>query len=77
MKVLSQALRLVVFVCLAAVLIAALPQIAVGLALAFLVPVWFLCTAVTSFPVPDVNEGCDIWLFPSVPVFLPRPPPIS
>jgi hypothetical protein len=49
MKVLPQTLRLVVFVCLAA-LIAALPQIAVSLALAFLVPVWFFFTAVTSFP---------------------------
>lgn len=75
MKVLSQT-RLVVFVCLA-VLIAALPQIAVSLALAFLVPVWFFFTAVTNFPVPDVNEGSDIRQFPSVPVFSPRPPPIS
>lgn len=77
MKVVRQTLRLVVFVCLAAVLIAAIAQTVVGLALAFLVPVWFFFTAVTSFPVPVVNEGCDIRPFPSVPVFSPRPPPIS
>jgi uncharacterized membrane protein len=76
MKVLHRMLRLVVLICIAA-LVAALPQIAIGLALAFLVPVWFFFTAVTSFAVPDVNERTDIWPFPSVPVFSPRPPPIN
>jgi hypothetical protein len=77
MNLLRHTLYLIVLICVAALLIVAVPQIAVGLALAFLTPVWFFFTAVTSFLVPDGNEGCDIRPFPFVPVFSPRPPPIS
>jgi hypothetical protein len=76
MKPLGHTLRLAVLVLLAALLLAALPQI-VGLALAFLIPIWFFFTAVTSSPAPDLHQRCDIRPFPFVPVFSPRPPPIS
>jgi hypothetical protein len=76
MKVLTQALRLVVLVCLAALLIAALPQAAVGLALALLVPEWFFFASVISAALPVVEDTCDIRPFPALPVFFPRPPPI-
>ena len=75
MKGLHQILRLAVLVCLAA-LIAALPQVAIGFALALLMAVWFFFATVFSAPIPVIDETRDIRSFPAVPVFSPRPPPI-
>lgn len=77
MKPLRHTLRLAALICVAALLIATLSQGTVGLVLAFLVPVWFFFVAVVSVPIPALNEARDIRLFPSLPVFSPRPPPIS
>jgi hypothetical protein len=70
-------LRLTLLVCLAALLIAMLPQVAVGLALALLVPIWFFIASVTSVFLPVIDGLPDTRPFPSLPVFSPRPPPIS
>jgi hypothetical protein len=70
-------LRLAVLICLLALLIAALPQVAIGLAFALLVPIWFLIDFVTAALLAEIDEFSEIRLFPSLPVFSPRPPPIS
>jgi hypothetical protein len=77
MKALVHTLRLAVLICLAALLLAALPQVGLVLALALLVPIWFLIDFVTAALLPEIDELSEIRLFPSLPVFSPRPPPIS
>ena len=70
-------LRFAVLTCLLALLIAALPQVAIGLALALLVPIWFFIDFVTAALLAEIDELSEIGLFPSLLVFSPRPPPIS
>jgi hypothetical protein len=77
MKALVHTLRLAVLILLAALLIAALPQIAFGLVLALLVPVWFFVAAVTAVLLVVIDELFEIRPFPCLAVFSPRPPPIS
>jgi len=77
MKALVHSLRLAVLICLAALLVAALPQVGFGLVLVLLVPVWFCIAAVTAVLLPAIDEHVEIRPFPSLPIFSPRPPPIS
>ena len=70
-----QMLRLVVLACVAAVLLAALPQVAVCLALTLLVPVRFFFATVISAPIAVFENTRDVRLFPDLPVLSPRPPP--
>ena len=77
MKALIHVLRLAILVCLAALLIAALPQVAFGLVLALLVPFWFFIAVITAVLSPVIDELFETRPFPCLPVFSPRPPPIT
>jgi hypothetical protein len=68
--------RLLTLICLAAVLLAALAPVTLGILFAFLIPFWFFFAAVVSFPVAIVDEDSRSPLFASLPIFSPRPPPI-
>ena len=48
--------RLLTLICLAAVLLAALAPVTLGILFAFLIPFWFFFAAVVSFPVAIVDE---------------------
>jgi hypothetical protein len=75
MKALTLALRLAILIC-AALLIATLPYVALGLALALLAPLWFVVATVNVF-VPVLDEISEIPECPYLCVLSPRPPPIS
>ena len=68
--------RFFALICLAAILLAALAPVTLGILFAFLIPFWFFFAAVVSFPVAIVDEDSGSPLFASLPIFSPRPPPI-
>jgi hypothetical protein len=69
--------RLLALICLAAILFAAVIEIVPGLLLVFLIPVWFFFAAVVSVPIASAHEGCASPVHTPLPIFSPRPPPIS
>jgi hypothetical protein len=68
--------RLLALISLAAILIAAVSPITLGIFLAFFIPVWFFFAAVVSVPIASADEGSTSPLFIFLPSFSPRPPPI-
>jgi hypothetical protein len=68
--------RFLAFLCLAAILLAALSPLTPALLFAFLIPAWFFFAAVISFLLAVAAEICATPLFAFLPSFSPRPPPI-
>ena len=68
--------RFLAFLCLAAILLAALSSVTPALLFAFLIPVWFFCATVISFLLAVAAVICPKPLFALLPNFSPRPPPI-
>ena len=77
MKAVQHARRLIVLLCLAAVLLALLASAANGLPFAILAPLWFFVAAIVGVPLRSVSEHCDVRQFSSLPVFAARPPPLQ
>jgi hypothetical protein len=69
--------RLIVVLCLAAVLFAALTAGSSGELVAVLVPQWFFCAAIVSVAVRSVTEPKNPYQSPFLPVVTPRPPPVG
>jgi hypothetical protein len=68
--------RFLAFLCLAAILVAALSSVTPALLFAFLIPIWFLCATVISFLLAVAAVIRAKPLFALLPSFSPRPPPI-
>ena len=68
--------RVVVFICLAMVLFAALTPGAASLPLAILVALWFLIEIAVSILLPHVEEQSHAQQALALPAFSPRPPPV-
>ena len=68
--------RFLAFLCLAAILLAALSSVTPVLLFAFLIPVWFFCATVISFLLAVAAVIRPKPLFALLPSFSPRPPPI-
>ena len=77
MKTSYAALRLFALLCVAIVLLASLAQPTLGLLFLFLIPFWFFLAVVVNSPLPVVPDVCLPLLFRALPVFSPRPPPVS
>jgi hypothetical protein len=58
-------------------LLVALTQPVIGLVFLILIPSWNLPVIEVSVSLPAVRDDGEAFLFPSLPVFSPRPPPIS
>ena len=69
--------RLIVFLCLAAILLAALTPAAYGLFFAILVPLWYFLALIVSVHIRRAAEGGNKRQFPFLPVVTPRPPPVA
>ena len=67
--------RLVVFLCLAALLLAAMTSGAAGLPLAILISLWGFTAIVLSVPLPQIDEQSHTQQALALPAFSPRPPP--
>jgi len=72
----SQVRRLVVFLCLAALLLAAMTPSAICLQLAILATLWFFIEITLSAPLPHVDEQSHTQQALALPAFSPRPPPV-
>lgn len=72
----SYRFRLMVVLCVAALLFSALTLTAAGLLLAVLVPFWFFFAAVVVFEIRSIDELCDSLQFPILLLLSPRPPPV-
>ena len=70
-------LRLVILLCAVAALLLALTQPVLGIIFAFLIPFWFFVTDVVIAPIAWVRGVRKAPAFPTLPVFSPRPPPLS
>ena len=70
-------LRLVILLCAAAALLLALTQPVLGIIFALLIPFWFFVTDVVVAPMARAREVRKALAFPTLPVFSPRPPPLS
>ena len=68
--------RFLAFLCLGAILLAALGPVTPALLFAFLIPVWFFCATVISFLLAIAAVIRAKPLFVLLPSFSPRPPPI-
>ena len=68
--------RFLAFLCLAAILLAALSPVTPALLFALLIPVWFFCATVISFLLVVAAVIRAKPLFVLLPSFSPRPPPI-
>ena len=68
--------RFLAFLCLGAILLAALGPVTPALLFAFLIPVWFFCATVISFLLAVAAVIRAKPLFVLLPSFSPRPPPI-
>lgn len=77
MKTKYSALRLFAELYVAIVLLASLARPTLSLLFLFLVPFWFVLAVVVSVPFVVVPDACLSLLFPSLPVFSPRPPPLD
>jgi hypothetical protein len=75
MKEMSRTGRALIFLCLAAILYAALTHAGTSLLIAVLVPIWFFLATVVSLPILSIDEHYDTEPSPPLPVFSPRPPP--
>jgi hypothetical protein len=75
-KMRLQLRRFLAFLCLAAILLAALGPLTPALLFAFLIPVWFFFATVISFLLGVAAETCAEPLLAFLPSFSPRPPPI-
>ena len=72
-----QARRFIVFLCLAAVLLAAMSPSASGLLLAVFAPIWFVFAALASVPLGQIPERRIAYQVPFLPLVTPRPPPLG
>jgi len=77
MSDISRTRRMLIFICLAAILCAALAHAGTSLVTAILTPIWFFVTTVVALSIVIVDEHCDTQPSPVPPVFSPRPPPIQ
>jgi hypothetical protein len=75
-KMRLQPRRFLAFLCLAAILLAALSPVTPALLFALLIPVWFFCATVISFLLAVAAVIRAKPLFALLPSFSPRPPPI-
>jgi len=75
MNATSHVRRVFVFLCLAALLLAALTPGAAGLPLAILVTLWLLIAVVIAVPLPHVDEQDHTQQTLALSAFSPRPPP--
>jgi uncharacterized membrane protein len=62
------------FICLAAILCAALTQAGISLLMAVITPMWFLLATVVGLSILSVDEHLDTQPSPVLPVFSARPP---
>jgi len=69
--------RLLIFLCVATALLVVGAQPLLCLLFTFLVPFWFFLTAIAVAPVPGYRQIHRTLPFLSLPVFSPRPPPVS
>ena len=76
MKSFSVAARIVLFVCLAAILFAALMQPGSLQPLAMIAPLWFFLATVARQPSRRFDGHTSLPAFPVLPLFSPRPPPV-
>jgi hypothetical protein len=67
--------RLLVILCIAALLFSALTLTAAPLLLV-LVPLWFFFAAVVVFEIRSIEELCDSLQSPILVIVSPRPPPV-
>jgi hypothetical protein len=75
MKEMSRTRRALIFLCLAAILCAALTHAGTSLLIAFLVPIWLFLAKVISLQILSIDEHYDTQQSPALPIFSPRPPP--
>jgi len=75
MNDMSYTRRALVFLCLAAILCAALAHVGTSLLIASLAPIWFFLASVVGLSVSGIDEPYDTQPSPVLPVFSPRPPP--
>jgi hypothetical protein len=73
----SRTRRTLIFICLAAILCAALAHAGTSLLLAILTPIWFFVTTVVGLSIVAVDVHYDTQISPVLPIFSPRPPPIQ
>ena len=69
--------RLVALLLVAMALLLAVAQPVLGLVFVFLIPFWFFLADVPSVPLPTVRKVRKSLPFFALPVFSPRPPPVS
>ena len=74
---LTSARRLIVILCLAAILFAALTPTASGLLLAILAPLWFFFSAFVGVHIRNAAGQCNPLRFFFLPVLASRPPPVG
>jgi hypothetical protein len=67
--------RFVVYLCLAAILLAALTHTGTDLPVILLAAFWILFGLTVIVPAPAIPSSCAIQLAPILPVCSPRPPP--
>jgi hypothetical protein len=68
--------RLVIYLCLAAILIAALTHAGTDLPVVLLAVLWIFFALAVILPAPRIEESCAIQPFPILLLCSPRPPPI-
>ena len=74
---LTSARRLIVILCLTAILFAGLTPAASGLLLAVLAPLWFLLSVLVSIPIRNVAGQRNPQRFHFLPILASRPPPVG
>ncbi len=76
MSAMSQFRRVAAFVCLAALLFAAVMPGAAGLSLTVLATLWFIIEIVAIVPLPRIDGLSFTQWALALPGFSPRPPPV-
>ena len=69
--------RLVAPLLVVMALLLAVTQPVVGFVFVFLIPFWFFLADVPSIPLPPIRNIRKALPFFALPVFSPRPPPVS
>ena len=76
-QVLTSARRLIVILCLAAILFAALTPVASHLLFAILAPLWFFFSILVSISIRTVAGERNLQRFLFRPILASRPPPVG
>jgi len=77
MGITQSALDPFTLLCVKFALLVALTQPVIGLVFLILIPSWNLPAIEVSASLPAVRDKYEAFLFPSLPVFSPRPPPVG